>query len=417
MKNFYAKYPRLVHLMLFVLALVTTTIAGTEHSKAPFDFVSFTDNGVVWHYTWDDVLQGLWFSVPFLAILSAHEFGHYFMARKYKLNTSLPFYIPMWFPGLSPAIGTMGAVIKMREAVKTTKQYFDIGIAGPLAGFVLAMVVLVVGFLTLPPQEHLLKVDPQYQYAYDKYGRNEFTKHLMEPQENALKAKRDSICKAEKKPSVPVSMGVYKFGKSLMFALCEKVLVSDPSRIPDQYNIMHYPLLFAAYWALFFTALNLLPIGQLDGGHVIYGLFGYKRHKVISITALTGFLLYAGLGLEYFDQERYDTMELLQNAILYFGFIVLVYWKIFEEKKNVFLMAISVVFVHFMLKKFMPEWEGYSGWLFAILLYSRVLGVVHPPAYFEQELDVKRKILGWVCLVIFVLCFVPAPVDVQEIWL
>lgn len=137
---------------LFLLTFITTTLAGAEWIHGwlflwvpePLGWNAFTD--------------GLSYSIPFLLILTTHEFGHYFMARYHKVKVSLPYYFPFWlgFLGLM-SIGTFGAFIRIRERLRSVAQTFDIGIAGPLAGFVVALGVLFYGFTHLPPKEHILK--------------------------------------------------------------------------------------------------------------------------------------------------------------------------------------------------------------------------------------------------------------------
>ena len=151
-----------VHVALFILAFIGTTIAGAEWMTGKSllygeDTISATE-----------LFAGLYFSIPFLSILTAHEFGHYFMARYYKLKVSLPFFIPLWLGFLGiPSIGTGGAVIKLGGS-RSTKEYFDVGIAGPLAGFALALCVLTYGFTNLPDADYIYEIHPEYlEYGSD----------------------------------------------------------------------------------------------------------------------------------------------------------------------------------------------------------------------------------------------------------
>ena len=139
-----------IQILLFILTLVATTMAGAGWTHGKY-FLSFHPTWIIainTDFSWNDFLSGLTFSIPFLAILTVHEFGHYFTAIYNRVKTSLPYYIP--FPPIPFSIGTMGAVIRLRSKVYSKKQNFDIGIAGPLAGFVMAIIVLVYGFATLP---------------------------------------------------------------------------------------------------------------------------------------------------------------------------------------------------------------------------------------------------------------------------
>src|SRR5688572_2813203 len=122
----------LIHASLFVVTFVTTTLAGAEwvHGKS------------VWMpgYTLADFQSGMAYSIPFLLVLTVHEFGHYFTALYYKVKTSLPYFIPL--PPLPLMLGTLGALIRIRSRIYSKQQNFDIGIAGPLAGFVVALALL-----------------------------------------------------------------------------------------------------------------------------------------------------------------------------------------------------------------------------------------------------------------------------------
>ena len=140
--------------MLFVTTVITTTIAGSEWS-----FNKFIWSGM----GWEDFIKGFNFSIPFLGILTVHEFGHYFTAKYHNIKVSLPYYIPFWLGFIaSPSIGTMGAFIKIKEHIISRKKYFDIGISGPIAGFILAIFVLWYGFTTLPDKDYIYTVHPEY---------------------------------------------------------------------------------------------------------------------------------------------------------------------------------------------------------------------------------------------------------------
>ena len=115
-------------------------------------------------FTWEDFLNGTKFSIPFLLILTVHEFGHYFTAKYHNVKSSLPYYIPLPpLPGFPSVIGTLGAVIRLRSKVISNVHHFDIGLAGPLAGFIVALVILFYGFTHLPEPEYVFQFHPEYQ--------------------------------------------------------------------------------------------------------------------------------------------------------------------------------------------------------------------------------------------------------------
>ncbi|MEL6535494.1 MAG: site-2 protease family protein, partial [Bacteroidota bacterium] len=256
------------HLLLFLATFFTITLTGAM-VYAPGPLPEPIEESFAWY--WAFFSQGFYFSIPFLGILLAHEMGHYVVSRIRKVDTSLPYFLPF-----VPAIlGTLGAVIVMKGQRNTRKDYFDIGIAGPLAGWVLAIGVMWYGYATLPSPEFIFDIHPEYeQYGLD------YPEYVFHPDSLAA----DSL------------VGQIYFGTNLTMKFFEAV-VADPERIPPQQEIMHFPFIMAGFWALFFTALNLLPIGQLDGGHILYGLLGARRQRIISATIFLGFIMYAGLGL------------------------------------------------------------------------------------------------------------------------
>ncbi len=329
-------------------------------------------------FSWANISQGLVYSVSFLGILTFHEFGHYLTARYYGIRTTLPYYIPFWF-GLSLSFGTMGAFIRIKERIESRRQYFDVGIAGPLAGFVVGLGILVYAFSTLPPADYLFTYNPDYK----QYGEN-FQEYIYQD----------------------IDVPIFKVGKNLLFLILENTLVSDPSRIPNGYEMIHYPLVFSGYLAMFFTALNLLPIGQLDGGHVIFGLFGYQRSRVISEILYIGFVFYAGFG---WIHPFLPTDELLYMIPLNIALYYLMFGRMRQNRMDILLVATSVFAAQFLGSYFFPGLTGYTGWLVFAFLIGRFLGVYHPPALQDDELDTKRKILGWLALLIFLLCFSPEP--------
>ena len=358
----------LIHGTLFFLTLFTTTLAGGEwiYGKS---ILASGEAALTWPY----FLKSLHFSIPFIGILLVHELGHLFTSIYHKVRCTLPFFIPAWLGFLgSPSLGTFGAIIQMKGRVNSRKKYFDIGIAGPLAGFVLAFGVLTYGMLTLPPADYIYEIHPEYANPdFQGYG------------EDVLE---------------------FELGNNLLFWGMGELL-ADPERLPQLSEMIHYPYLFAGYLALFFTALNLLPMGQLDGGHVLFGLFP-RRHVQISLGVFTLFLAFAGLGV---IRPSLPVEELLIRIPLYLGFLYFCLSKSGLTSLNRLTIALSLAAAQYLLSFFYPNLEGYQGWLFFAFLLGRVMGLVHPEVVGFQAVNSKRKVLGWIALLIFILCFSPQP--------
>ena len=239
------------------------------------------------------IYRGLPFSATLLCILLAHEFSHYLASRRNGVQATLPYFLP------APTLfGTLGAFIKMKSPINTRNALMDIGASGPIAGFIVALIATVIGLF-------LSKVVP--------------------------------VNKVE---------GMITLGDSLLFKALTRLIVGS---VPDGYDVILHPVAFAGWIGLFVTALNLIPIGQLDGGHIVYALIG-ERHARLS-KVLIGVMV--GLGL------------LL--------------------------------------------WEGWLVW--AVLLI--VLGSKHPPIiYSDFPLDQQRRRIGWLAVAIFVLTFIPVPITI-----
>lgn len=238
--------------------------------------------------TW--ITGGWQFSLALMAILTAHELGHFFQCLRYRVPASLPFFIPMPF---SP-IGTMGAVIGMQASLANRRSLFDIAITGPLAGLVPAIVFSVIGL------------------SLSKVG--------------------------------PISDDSLMLGEPLIFKLLAYWIVGP---LPEGTDIQLHPLGFAGWVGIFITALNLFPISQLDGGHVLYALLREKSH----VVAMAVF------------------------AFLLMGTVV---W-------------------------------GYTGWTLMIFLLL-MMGIRHPPtSYDEMPLGPKRTTIGWLSLPFVIVGFTPTP--------
>jgi membrane-associated protease RseP (regulator of RpoE activity) len=374
----------LIHAGLFVLTFVTTTLAGAEWTYGKSVFME--------GFGWDDFVGGMSYSVPFLLILTVHEFGHYFTAIHYQVRTTLPYYIPL--PPFPLMFGTLGALIRLKSRVYSKQQNFDIGIAGPLAGFVVTIAVLWYGFSTLPPPDYIFQFHPEYKEFGLAYASQVYDPGFL------------------KEGVVDVIIG-----KNFLFMFFEN-FVADPARIPNAHELIHYPFLFAGFLSLVFTSINLLPIGQLDGGHVLYGLLGFRGHRLIASGAFTLFLFYAGLGVV----RPGTTFEFMGTAIphtitilLFIGFLYACLRGLRVGWQNQLMIALMVFAAQYFLVLFLPSLNGYSGWLLFAFLIGRFIGVLHPPSEIEAPLTQGRTVLGWIALLIFVISFTPAPIDLLVI--
>lgn len=368
----------IIQIVLFVLTLVTTTLTGAEWIYGrPF---FFGENLL----GWNEFFEGLKYSIPFLGVLTIHEFGHYFTAKKHKTDVTLPYYIPFWIGGLTSTFGTMGAFIRIKERINSRVKYFDIGISGPLAGFVAALFVLWYGFTHLPPLDYVFELFP----VFKQYG-NDYGKFL------------------ETSPEY-ISL---KLGDSLLFNFFEQFVATG--ELPHPYLYTNYPIIFAGYLSLFFTALNLFPVGQLDGGHILYGLIGDRAFNIVSPILFVIFVFYAGLGFfnahEFMTKDTSLFYELIGKFALFVAFNFLCFSRITENFITNLLIALSVVAIQLIITYFYPTIEGYSGFLAFGLMIGRFLGVYHPTTDDREPLTLERKILGWLALIIFILCFSPKP--------
>jgi membrane-associated protease RseP (regulator of RpoE activity) len=369
----------LIQIALFLTTILTTTIAGAQLCFGTFAF------------TLQDFANGLRFSFPLLLILSVHEFGHYFTALYHKIKVSLPYYIPLPVIGI---FGTLGAIIRMRTRPASNLQQFDVGLAGPLAGFVVALFVLWYGFATLPPPEYVFQFHPDYKVFGLNYAQHVYKEEYIIKESNGSGAL------------------MFLLGDNLVFEFFKNV-VADPNRIPHPNEIVHYPVLMAGFVALFFTALNLLPIGQLDGGHIIYGLFGGKRHGVVSAIVFTSLVFYSGLGVANVQTDRPEDLYGYILMTLIFNFLCL---RAFRRSFLDTLMYAVVMFAaQFVLVAIFPTLNGSRLWILIALILGTFVGIGHVPAEIERPLDPKRIVLGWLSLAIFVVCFSPEPFLFLEI--
>ena len=304
----------LIHVSLFVVTFITTTLAGVEWTT-----------GQLPPYEFSMIAKGLPYSLSILLIITFHEFGHYFAARYHKIRATLPFYIP--FPPIPYFInfGTMGAVIRTKSPIYSKKAMFDIGIAGPLSGFVVCLAMLIYGFTHVPSIEYLINIHPDY-FSPD-YGKSGM--QLV-------------------------------FGDSILFSFLRYIFVDTNSFFPPMSEIYHYPYICAGWFGLLVTAMNMIPVGQLDGGHISYTMLGDEKH--IKISSISTIIL----------------------AVLGFAGVLDA------------LLELNIGF-------------GWSGWLFWAFILYMVVKLKHPPVPDTLPLDRKRMFLGYVSFIIFVISFSPAP--------
>jgi membrane-associated protease RseP (regulator of RpoE activity) len=285
------------HALLFLLTIGTTTLAGADHY---YGFITNLGAREIPLGLRDLLLPGLWYSGTILAILGCHEFGHYAACRYYDVDASLPFFLPAPLP----LTGTLGAFIRIREPIPTKRMLFDIGIAGPIAGFLVALPALFIGLSMSRVVE------------------------------------------------LPQGFTGVELGEPLLFQFASWLLWGSP---PEGYSINLHPIAFAAWFGLLATALNLFPIGQLDGGHISYAVLGRKSSHV--------------------------------TLVMIFAAIVLTY--------------------------FSPSWMVWTTLMIGMLL---IFGRHHPRTFDENDpLDRQRIALAIVALVMFVLCFTPAPIEPLEL--
>ena len=286
-----------LHVLLFVVTIATTTFVGAEHYAS---FLSDFTNLRLRLSTTGLLLRGFWYSGTILAILGCHEMGHYVACRYYDVDASLPFFIPAPLP----LTGTLGAFIRIRELIPTKRMLFDIGIAGPIAGFAVAVPALFIGLA----MSHVVRVPPDFA-------------------------------------------GV-ELGEPLLFKLASTLLWGTP---PDGYSLNLHPMAFAAWFGLLATALNLFPIGQLDGGHISYAVLGRRSSQV----------------------------------------------------------TLGTVGVVIALSYFAMSWRVWTA-LMIVMLFA--FGRHHPRTIDEDvPLDRARLILAVIALVMLIVCFTPAPIEPMEL--
>lgn len=372
---------------------------------------------------WSAFVDGMQYSIPFLLILTAHEFGHYFTARYHKVRVSLPYYFPFWLGFIgSMSIGTFGAFIRIRERLRSVSETFDIGVAGPLAGFVVALGVLYYGFTHLPPKEHIFNIHPEYQLFGKDYENIVYSKDTFYLKSDLAKIAPKVAARYDKDTIYINQEGDLniELGTTLLYDYMKRHWVpeKEKDRLPNDHEIMHYPILLAGFFALMFTALNLLPIGQLDGGHVVFGLFGQKNHSYISKGFYLIAILYSGLGVGFLGLVNPFIMnrplsDLFLDVVLYIGIIYFLLQRVFMLPVTRIMFALGILVLQYGIIYLFPGTEGYNGWFLFILLLGRYLRVQHPPALIREPLTPTRQILGWLALIIFIVSFSLKPLIIS----
>ncbi len=273
------------NVVLFLATLLSTTVMGALMVGAN----PFTSLG--------GMTRGLPYSMTILTILGVHEFGHYFAARFWKVRSTLPYFIPFPFS----AIGTMGAVIRLKSSIPNKKALIDIGAAGPIAGFIIAVAASATGL-------SMSEIVP------------------IQPSENVL--------------ALPL-------GESLLFKILGYFIIGP---LPENTDILLHPVAFAGWLGLFVTSLNLIPFGQLDGGHILFAV----------------------------SPRIHDLLRKIRIPLL-------------------LLMGLTF-------------WVGWYVWAVLMLF----IGGRHPaPENMYAEVDPLRKTIAATAMIIFILCIMPTPVLFQ----
>ena len=231
------------HILLFAITLVTTTLVGAQRYAA---FLSEFGRAIPPDYL-ALLPQGLWYSGTILAILGAHEMGHYIACRIYRVDATLPYFIPLYLGTQILQIGTLGAVIRIREQFPTRKVLFDVGIAGPIAGFVVLVPALFIGM---------------------------YMSQLT---------------------TIPEGAQLTFIGKPLLFRAARWLVFGT---VTDGAIVNLHPIVFAAWFGMLATALNLLPFGQLDGGHITYATLG-RASTLISLATVALALVMTFISLSW----------------------------------------------------------------------------------------------------------------------
>jgi len=263
-----------------------------------------------------EVAAGASYALPLMAILLAHEFGHFIAGKRHGVDISPPYFIPLPFP----PIGTMGAVIRMSGRIRSRDALLDIGAAGPLAGMAVALPVLAYG-----------------------------------------------LAHSTVQPIPAGGEGLLIEGHSLLYL----ALIHGMHHIPDGSDIFLSPTAWAGWVGLLVTMINLVPFGQLDGGHVAYALWGERQNRVskhmLWVLPLVGVIVSVAYGLPYYLQG-------MRGEPLYTHLLSGVHWLV---------------------------------WAAVLLLMKRLAGSDHPPTD-DATLSPKRRLIAGLTLALFGLLFMPS---------
>ena len=283
-KDILIKIPKIskTHWALFYLTVFTTLLAGALMQGANIVLNPLS------------ILKGVPFSLTLLLILGTHEFGHYYYAQKHNVDASLPYFIPA--PPFIFLIGTFGAFIKIKSAIKNREALLQIGAAGPIAGFVIAVPSLLIGL--------------NLSAVFEKN----------------------------------TSASALILGDSILMKIL--IMITHPN-LTEAQDVMLHPIAFAGWIGLLVTMLNLLPIGQLDGGHIAYAMFGEKQQLIGRISLVV-------------------------------------------------LVPLSFISLNWLV--------------WGLLIFFLMRSTTPPPINdFDKPLSKDNKMIGYLCLMIFILCFIPAP--------
>ena len=287
--------PVWVNISLLIMVFITTTLTGSllylDNSSIFTDELTLISN-IAEVFFLENLFYGfILFALPLMSILFIHEMGHYYISKKHGIATSLPFFIPI--PPIIPSfnIGTFGALISSRDPMPNKKALFDVGIAGPLAGFVVAVPVTIIGIINSQPAP------------------------ITEP-----------------------VAGEVVLGGSIFFTFLSTSILNISAGTSIDLSL----IAFAGWVGLLITSINLLPAGQLDGGHIFRAFLGEKQKWA--------------------------------------GWIA------------VFIMV-------------------FTGWFFFAIIIMFMMGMQHPPPLNDATpLDIRRKLLFFVALIILIICYIPYPI-------
>ncbi len=284
--------PVWINISLLIATIITTSLTGSILHMGYNDIWNIPR--IMDVFMPENLFNGiLLFAFPLMSILFIHEMGHYFTSKKHGIATSLPFFIPI--PPIMPSfnIGTFGALISSRDPMPNRKALFDVGISGPIAGFIVAVPVTIIGIMYSHPAP------------------------LMEP-----------------------ASGEIILGGSILFTYLSTYILNIPLGTPIDLSL----IAFAGWVGLLITSINLLPAGQLDGGHIFRAFLGEKQK-------------WAG-------------------------------W-----------IAVMIMI--------------FTGWFFFAIIIMFMMGMQHPPPLNDATpLDMRRKLLFFIAIIILVLCYIPYPIDI-----